>query len=191
MTPGAAGMACPVTAGPAPRFTPAPARTLRDPAVRGRGWPDRWPLRTYLELAALDTAPGSARAHVRAILREWHADDDTAHAAAQVVTELLTNAIETTWEHRRHDPVRLWMLGDTRSVLLLVWDATMPAPVLAVPAPGDENGRGLALVNHLSEQWGYYHPAEQSRGKVVWAVLRVPSVPRDAQSAPPLSRMMP
>jgi hypothetical protein len=31
-------------------------------------------LSAWLELAALNTAPGSACAHVRAVLREWQAD---------------------------------------------------------------------------------------------------------------------
>ena len=57
-----------------PRFTPAAPTVPRDPAAPGHRWPDRWPLRSYLELAALDTAPGSARAHVGAVLWEWKLD---------------------------------------------------------------------------------------------------------------------
>jgi hypothetical protein len=33
--------------------------------------PAPWPLQTRLELAALPTAPGAARGHVRAVAHEW------------------------------------------------------------------------------------------------------------------------
>ena len=158
-------------AGPSAGFCP-PECVPHDPAAHDHRWPERWRLRTHLELAALDTAPGSARAHVRAVLREWHAGGDAAETAALIVSELLTNAIESTREHRRHDPVRLWLLGDGGGVLFLVWDATVRPPVLAAPAASDEHGRGLTLVNDLSEQWGHYYPAEPPFGKVVWALLR-------------------
>lgn len=68
------------------------------------------------------------------------------------VSELLTNAIESTWEHRRHDPVRLWVLITGSGVLFLVWDATVRPPMLAAPAPGYGHGHGLTLVNDLCEQ---------------------------------------
>lgn len=156
-----------------------------DPAQLPRGyrWLERWPLRTYVELAALDTAPRTARARVRAVMREWQADDDTAYAVAQVVTELLANAVEATQAHRSPAPVRLWILGCGTSVMALVWDATTPAPVLRAPAADAEHGRGLVLVQELSGQWGYYHPQKQPHGKVVWAVL--PATPGTAASATP------
>jgi anti-sigma regulatory factor (Ser/Thr protein kinase) len=172
------GTARPATARPAPRFTPAQTRIPRDPGARDHSWPDQWPLRTHLELAALDTAPGSARAHVSAVLREWQADADTADVAALVVSELLTNAVQSTQRHHLHDPVRLWMLGDRTSLLFLVWDATDPAPVLAPATPGkDEHGRGLEIVNALGQRWAWYYPDEQPYGKVTWALLRAASQP--------------
>jgi anti-sigma regulatory factor (Ser/Thr protein kinase) len=156
----------------APRFTPVQAWIPRDPAAQDHGWPDRWPLRTQLELAALVTAPGCARAHVSAVLREWHADPGLTDTAALIVTEMMTNAVLSTHAHGYPDPVRMWMLSDRGSVLFLTWDATMPAPVLASAAPADEHGRGLALIDALCESWGFYHPAEQPGGKVVWALVK-------------------
>jgi serine/threonine-protein kinase RsbW len=176
VTPGASRAAWPA-AGSRPRPVPAPGCVPRDPAARDHRWPERWRRGTHLELAALDTAPGSARAHVRAVLREWHADGDAAETATLIVSELLTNAIESTWEHRRYDPVHLWVLGDRSSVLFLVWDATVRPPVLAAPAPGDEHGRGLALVDGLCERWGHYYPAEEPFGKVVWALMHAVAGP--------------
>ena len=161
----------------APRFTPVHAdRIPRDPAAGDPQWPDRWPLRTYLELAPLDTAPGSARAHVTAVLHEWKASDDAVADAATIVTELTTNAVESTWRHGLYVPIRLWMLGDLANAVFLIWDATDPAPALRDATPDAEHGRGLHMVNGLSRRWGYYRPDEHPFGKVVWAAIRTIAV---------------
>ena len=155
-----------------PRFAPLPPPVPRDPAAPDQRWPNRWPLRSYLELAALDTAPGSARAHVGAVLWGWGLSV-ISDECALVVSEMLTNAVLSTRAHHRPDPVRLWMLGSSRaSVLLLVWDATEPAPVRRVATPDAEHGRGLGIVGTLSAHWGYYHPAEHPGGKAVWAIIQ-------------------
>ena len=163
----------------APRFTPVPPRIPRDPKAQDHGWPNRWPLRTQLELAALDTAPGCARAHARAVLWEWKADDAAADAVLLVVSELVTNAVATTQKHRRPDPVRLWMLGDGASILFLVWDATMPAPVRDIATPDAEYGRGLAIVEALCVRWGAYYPDERPGEKVVWTLMQAAALPGD------------
>ena len=50
------------------------------------------------------------------------------------------------------------------------WDAD-PRPPVRVDAGGDaESGRGLLLVEALSQQWGSYVPAQMG-GKAVWALL--------------------
>jgi anti-sigma regulatory factor (Ser/Thr protein kinase) len=156
----------------APRFTPAPPLAPRDPAAPDHNWADRWPLRSYLELAALKTAPGSARAHAGAVLWEWNLSAITDECTL-IVSEMLTNAVLSTQQHHRPEPVRLWMLGSSgTSVLFLVWDATEPAPVRRATIPDAEHGRGLEIVGSLSAHWGYYHPAGYLGGKVVWALMR-------------------
>jgi hypothetical protein len=62
--------------------------------------------------------------------------------------------------------------GRGASVLFLVWDATMPAPVRRVTAPDAEHGRGLDIVAAMSARWGYYHPAGHPGGKCVWAIVQ-------------------
>ena len=160
----------------APRLTPAPPPIPRDPAARDPGWPGRWPRQDHLELAALVTAPGCARAHVCAVLWEWKLDA-IGEESALIVSEIVTNAVLSTQAQRRPDPIRLWMLGDGPSVLFLIWDATMPAPVLTSAPPSDAHGRGLALVDALCTQWGYYRPDGHPGGKVVWALMQALSQP--------------
>src|ERR1700677_1117905 len=157
---------------PAPSFTPAPPPVPRDPAAPDRRWPERWPLRSYLELAALDTAPGSARAHAGAVLWEWKLDP-IGDEAALVVSELVANAVVSTRAARLPDPVRMWMLGSAAaSVLFLIWDATKSAPMHRVTTPNAEQERGLDTVGALSENWGCYYPPEPPGGKVVQALLK-------------------
>ena len=165
--------AAPAHSGPAPRFTPAPPMP-RDPRRPDGGWLGRWPLRSCLELGALDTAPGSARAHVGAVLWEWELGD-IEDDACLIVSELVTNAVLSTREARLPDPVRMWMLGSGAGVLFLVWDATMAAPVRRAAAPDAEHGRGLNIVDALSARWGAYHPGGDLGGKVVWAVAAAPA----------------
>jgi anti-sigma regulatory factor (Ser/Thr protein kinase) len=157
----------------------------RDPVRPDHGWLSRWPQRSYLELGALDTAPGSARAHSGALLREWELGD-IADDACLIVSELITNAVLATRAARLLDPVRLWMLGSEAGVLFLVWDVTMPAPARRAAAPDTERGRGLTIVDALSARWGSYHAGGQLGGKVVWALAGSTSRPRPhGQPYPP------
>ena len=67
-------------------------------------------------------------------------------------------------------PVRLWLVPDSVQVLILVWDASQQSPVRIDTSDETENGRGLLLVEAISEQWGWYF-CEASDGKVVWALV--------------------
>lgn len=157
-----------------PAVPPVPG----DPAVPHQYRDDRWPLRSYLELVALGTAPRLARQHARAMLREWAVDHLDADAGL-VLSELVTNALLALRAASRPEPVRLWMLGHLETeVILLVWDAAGPVPVRSAPAPGSEHGRGLMLVEAVAARWGHYRPAGQPRGKVVWAALSLNSSQR-------------
>lgn len=134
------------------------------PARPDHGWLRRWPLRSYLELGALDTAPGSARARAGAVLREWELGDIEDDACV-IVSELVTNAVLSTRAARLPDPVRLWMLGSEAGALLLVWDATMPAPVRRAAAPDAEHGRGLNSWTRCRPAGAATTPAGASAGK--------------------------
>jgi hypothetical protein len=139
-----------------------------------------WPLRSYLELAPLASAVPCARLHARALLWEWGlpAFHDT---VTLIVSELTTNAVAASagLTGSRYDgrwtpgtpPVRIWLCSDRQRVMAAVWDGSHHRPARAVPDdPEADHGRGLLLVETLSENWGVHTP-ERSSGKVVWAVM--------------------
>ena len=156
-----------------------PAGTSVPPSDHGHNL-GRWALRDAITLGALDGAVPSARAHVRQLLWEWsHAE--LAQDASVVVSELVTNSVMASAELRPAiAPVRVWLGSGSNAVLVAVADASPLPPVRLTLAPDAEGGRGLALVEALSNRWGWYpvRPAtETGLVKVVWADWRLPPRP--------------
>lgn len=149
--------------GVAPRVTEPGFLLLSDAMYR----------RTYLELGALPTGPACARLHTQQLLWEWGlsrlADSSTA-----VVSELVTNAYETTVRRQLDTPIALRLSSNGHQVLIEVWDADPTPPQLpafdvnGLPLSDAESGRGLFLVANLSERWSCYTVSAEA-GKVVWA----------------------
>lgn len=149
--------------------------------------PDTRPTRarlrqSYLQFRAMASAVRCARGHVRLVLREWGLEDLT-DAAEQVVSELVTNAIKASCElvasrfgghwSPGAPPVRLWLLSDSHTLLVEVWDGSDQMPRPKDLDPEGEHGRGLWLVEALSEDWGVFRPTHAS-GKVTWAAVAKP-----------------
>jgi anti-sigma regulatory factor (Ser/Thr protein kinase) len=151
------------------------------PSSPYNNWQAAFPLRSFLELGAYDTAPGSARGHVRNLLGEWRLGH-LAEAALLVLSELLTNSVIATSEARWEaelPPVRLWVLGGTPGVLLLVWDAVADDPRPRQAGMWDEGGRGLFLVQRYSASWDCYPAPVPPGGKVTRALISKPCPPDD------------
>ena len=129
-----------------------------------------WPLQDFLELGALATAVPCARLHARHVLREWGLAR-LGESAELLVSELITNAVKASRAYKQASPVRLWLVSDLTRILILVWDANPQPPVRKNTSGEAENGRGLILVEAISEQWGWY-PRDGSAGKFVWAIAR-------------------
>jgi anti-sigma regulatory factor (Ser/Thr protein kinase) len=128
------------------------------------------PPRAVLDLGALPTAPGCARAWTREILREWSMVGMSG-TVELIVSELTTNAMLTSRREGRLF-IRLILTLDQGEVAILVRDFSA-----AIPQPGnagadDENGRGLLLVQAMSDRSGWYPAEDGAPGKVVWAVTR-------------------
>jgi anti-sigma regulatory factor (Ser/Thr protein kinase) len=178
-----------VTAGLAPGLTsgmhaaavrPAPAEGKQRPGLRP------WPLFSALgPMGALPTAPGLARAFTALMLGSWDlaGAGDLALAAPLIVTEFATNVIQAATGgdgslvyHDDGRPTVLWLrlMSDRARLLVEVWDnlpATAGVPVLRSPTGEEEHGRGLTLVNELSQRWGW-SPIPGGRAKAVWALLK-------------------
>jgi anti-sigma regulatory factor (Ser/Thr protein kinase) len=138
-----------------------------------------WPLQTRLELAALPTAPGCARDHVRALAHEWRLEG-LADTAKLLVSELVTNAVQASQHLKARADlafvpvVGLWITSDGVSMVLHVWDACDEMPVRQDAGPDAVGGLGLLLVETLGKDWGAYR---QARGKVVWVLISLPDDP--------------
>jgi hypothetical protein len=138
---------------------------------------DRWlasfPLQSFLELGAYDTAPGSARGHVRNVLAEWRLEAFEENVTL-IVSEIVTNSVVATGRARwaaELPPVRLWLLAGPDGVLVAVWDAVPDVPVLRAAGELDENGRGLWIVQELSARCDCYLPRAPHAGKVTRALI--------------------
>ncbi len=84
-----------------------------------------------------------------------------------VVSELVTNAVEAShpdWT------VTLCLLINDECVLVLVYDESDDAPQLREPDFDEDAGRGLMIVEQLSDGCGYI--AGSYGGKAVWARIR-------------------
>jgi two-component sensor histidine kinase len=70
--------------------------------------------------------------------------------------------------------IRLWLRSDKSRVLILVWDGNPQPPVRIDVTEDAENGRGLLLVEAISDQWNWYQP-DNADGKLVWAEVSLTS----------------
>jgi anti-sigma regulatory factor (Ser/Thr protein kinase) len=138
------------------------------PSALSHGLAHDWTLRSYLELGALPGAVPCARLHTRQVLWEWRLTR-LSESAELVVSELITNAVAASASMAQMPPVRMWLMAGMAQVAVMVWDASPQPPTRANVDGESENGRGLMLVEAMSERWDWYFP-ELSGGKVVWAL---------------------
>ena len=150
---------------------------------------EKWPLRSYLAFGALTSAVPCARLHTRHVLREWGLRA-MRESVELVVSELVTNAIKAAQAMEWPFPVRLWLLSANTRVLVLVWDGNPQPPVHMAATDEAESGRGLVLVEALSQNWGWYAHAELG-GKVIWALVSAPVQPEQPPAEPEASRNRP
>ena len=138
-----------------------------------------WPLRSYLELAALPGAVPCARLHTRQVLWEW-GQGVSVEAVELLVSEIVTNAVQASagLASRRRDganadrspTVRFWLAADGQQVLIQVWDSCQRKPERQDAGLEAESGRGLLLVEALSSDWGSFAESHHD-GKMVWALV--------------------
>ena len=134
----------------------------------------RLPRRTSLLLGALPSAVPCARLHARQVLWEWGLSEN-AETAELLLSELVTNAVQGARAIVSDLPVNVRLSANRDRLLIEVWDSNIRPPVSRVveggfPALDAESGRGLFLVETLSERWDWY-PTRNPEGKVTWCEL--------------------
>ena len=145
-------------------------RGTRRAALPQPGPPGTWPAaRAFLDLGAVLTAPGCARAWTREILRGWGVSE-LADVAELVASELVTNSVQACLALDRA-VIRLVLTLDQGELAVLVRDGHLGVPVAAQPGEDDEGGRGLLIVEHLSDRFGWYLLEDGKAAKVTWAVI--------------------
>ena len=127
------------------------------------------PPRACLDLGAIPTAPRCARAWTREILWEW-GTAELADAAELVASELVTNSVNAC-AGLDQAAIRLVLTFDRDELAILVRDDHPDVPMAAQPGADDESGRGLLIVEHLSDRCGWYPLEDAKPAKVTWAVI--------------------
>jgi anti-sigma regulatory factor (Ser/Thr protein kinase) len=145
--------------------------------------------REELELIAKPSAVTLARRFTEMFL---HSSDliPIADVACLVVSELATNAVlasEPRCGAASHadDPVTvigIRLESNGQRLRIEVWDQAVGFPILD-QAPADaECGRGLWLVEAITEgHWGWHQVVAPKAAKCVWAEIRSPAADRRSQ----------
>lgn len=144
---------------------PAPARR----SCQGPPGQAARPPRAVLDLGAVPTAPRCARAWTREILWEWGAAE-LADTAELLASELVTNSLKAC-AGLDLAAIRLVLTLDKGELAILVRDSHPGVPLAVQPGAGDESGRGLLIVEHLSDRCGWYPLNDPEHAKVTWAVI--------------------
>lgn len=112
-----------------------------------------------------------AREFTRATFESWDAAE-LFDEAGVVVSELVTNALRYGLPGRHRNaraPIQLVLLRQERRILALVTDPNCDGPVPGDPDEFAETGRGLQVVEAITESWGWASLA--TGGKAVWAAF--------------------
>jgi two-component sensor histidine kinase len=101
--------------------------------------------------------------------------------AQAIASELAANAINAATRPRGTLPAIIFAIHRRPAeVRVIVWDNGPGKPEHTAPGPDAETGRGLAIIDHITERnWGWWATPE-SGGKVVWAAIPAPD-----QTEPP------
>ncbi|WP_370126484.1 ATP-binding protein [Streptacidiphilus sp. EB103A] len=123
-----------------------------------------------------DGAVAVTRARVAATLQLWglhlgSRQDDI----ALLVSELVTNAL--TYGRGEVITIGLYASRTEQSMTLDVLDASQDLPTLELSGPDDEHGRGMFIVDALTQ--GRWTTQRTEHGKRIIATLPLPPAPHD------------
>lgn len=118
-----------------------------------------------LDLGDDTRSVGRARAFARCTLSKWKLAAALGEDAALVVSEMVANAVVHAGA-----PIRLLIRRLPSHVVVEVHDGDSRPPRRPPAGRLDESGRGLRLLDHLAERWGFQAAPS---GKIVWCALAV------------------
>jgi anti-sigma regulatory factor (Ser/Thr protein kinase) len=112
--------------------------------------------------------PAAARAFIRQAAAAWRLPEAQADDLVQIVSELAANAVD----HTHSQAINVTAALVPGAAVVSVTDRGPHRP-LAVPAADGraEHGRGLHIVDVLSQKWGHWHTGTGTR---VWARVALP-----------------
>jgi anti-sigma regulatory factor (Ser/Thr protein kinase) len=110
------------------------------------------------------TAPGLARAFLREAVCDIH------HAEVLDEAELLVSEVVTNAVLHGAPPVTVRVECDGNRLLVSVTDRNPDPAHVRGAGPEDESGRGIRLVDFISEDWGV--KPRSGEGKDVWFTIR-------------------
>ena len=116
----------------------------------------------------------AARAWATETLRTWQCDAQL-DAVRLAASELVGNGVR-----HAHTPLVLVLQVDAGELRVSVTDHAPGAVARRVPEVHAGSGRGLALVEHISDRWGVDPTGD---GKTVWAAWDVDGSARDGDGA--------
>jgi anti-sigma regulatory factor (Ser/Thr protein kinase) len=99
------------------------------------------------------------------------ANADLIEVAVLVISELVTNAYKAMADHAPHGSIHFSMRLFDEHLLIEVVDSSPKVPVNKGPVDaGVQSGRGLHIVDNVSDDWGYFFHAGR---KYVYAILLI------------------
>jgi anti-sigma regulatory factor (Ser/Thr protein kinase) len=123
-----------------------------------------------LAFAPLPTAVACARLHAVVVLYEWGLRD-LADDTAVIVSELMTNALRASVVLAARPPIALRLLANERRLVIEAWDCSPLDVSSASPDEDAEHGRGLLVVEALSDRWGLTRTGYKR--KAIWAEVEI------------------
>ncbi|MFJ8539051.1 SpoIIE family protein phosphatase [Streptomyces sp. NPDC093591] len=124
-------------------------------------------------LGGIEAAP-RARAFASGVLTSWRFPTDLHDLGVLAASELVANSLQ-----HGTPPMRLRLRRTDRRLIIEVTDGDDHLPRRRRAEPGDESGRGIAIVATVASAWGSRRTP--GGGKAVWCEFALPNRP----TAPP------
>ncbi|MBX9397284.1 SpoIIE family protein phosphatase [Streptomyces sp. TRM72054] len=120
-------------------------------------------------LGGVEAAP-RARAFASGVLTSWRFPTDLHDLGVLAASELVANSLQ-----HGTPPMRLRLRRTDRRLIIEVTDGDDHLPRRRRAEPGDESGRGIAIVATIASAWGSRRTP--GGGKAVWCEFALPNKP--------------